>query len=136
MQTIIIILLIILLGITTFFGFLYYFGFRSLCLLIVGKDVQIEQQIKQKFEDITLIVKYYPAQKNEDMSQIIDMSQYEEKQIIGLTIFAQEQELFQIAQEITGSQNESEEILNILKEGFIIPHATLYELKGGLWVWH
>ena len=136
MQTIIIILLIILLGVTTFFGFLYYFGFRSLCLLIVGKDVQVKQQIKQKFEDITLIVKYYPAKRNEDMSQVVDMSQYEEKQIIGLTIFAQEQELFQIAQEITGSQEESEEILDILKTGFIIPHAVLYELKGGLWVWY
>ena len=131
------IIAIIVLSILLCFSFIaniiFYIGFKNLYILTMGKTIDLKKEVKQKFENITLIVKYIPSR--EDMTQIIDMSQYEEKQIIGLTIFAQEQELYAVAQQLIQSPQESEEIMEMLREGFIVPHATLYQLKDGVWIW-
>ena len=131
------IIAIIVLSILLCFSFItniiFYIGFKNLYILTMGKTIDLKKEIKQKFENITLIVKYIPSK--EDMTQIIDMSQYEEKQIIGLTIFAQEQVLYAVAQQLIQSPQESEEIMEMLREGFIVPHATLYQLKDGVWIW-
>ena len=128
-----IIILSILLLFSIFINIIFFLGFKNLYLLQMDKENILKtSKIIQQFEDITLIVNYMVSTT---WGQIVDMSQYEKKQIIGLTIFAQEQELFKVAQEITGSKEESEGIMDILKQGFVVPHTTLYQLEEGLWIW-
>ena len=126
-----IIILSVLLLFSIFINIIFFLGFKKMYEMTFHTITE-PMKIIQQFEDVTLIVSYITAKT---WAQVIDMSQYEEKKIIGLTVFAQEKDFLEIAQEVTGSSDESEGILEKLKQGFIVPHANLYQLEEGMWIW-
>ena len=126
-----IIILSVLFLCSIFINIIFFLGFKKMYEMTFGTTEPMK--IIQQFEDVTLIVSYITAKA---WAQAVDMSQYEEKKTIGLTVFAQEKEFLEIAEEITGSREESEGIIEMLKQGFVVPHANLYQLEEGLWIWN
>ena len=83
---------------------------NSIILWIEGRDVD-ENIIKQIYEHVNLIVNFAPG---ENGNVVYDISEYENKNVIGLTYFMKE---------CDNSQNG------------IMLDVTVCQFKNGVWVW-
>lgn len=111
-----------------------------------------ESQILQKFEDVFLIIMMVPD--NSNRVQMVDTSLYMKNRVIALTMFVQPQQynyykkqfVNEIREEVERQipEEEQEALEEILAEEslenrfgkLVRPHATLIQLKSGLWRWY
>lgn len=91
-----------------------------------------EEEIFNKFEDVNLFI---TIEKSDQKAILYDISLYEKNHIIGLTRFAQEQELNEFTRMYKEMGFSQEDIDMIINEIVIIPHSTVYQLKNGDWLW-
>lgn len=123
-----------------------------------------DEEIMEKFEDVSLICRTVPSE-NDEMMQVFDTSLYKKNKIIGLTYFVPEQTLNEVnsslkdndammkkirrkleemGAEFSDTEEEKayfQEIVNRAMEYENVQqvprleHCTVYHLKDGRWIW-
>lgn len=123
-----------------------------------------EEDIQEKFEDVSLVCRTVPS-KDGEMMQVFDTSLYMKNKIIGLTYFVPEQELQDVNSELrnnsdilrkirrkleemgaefTDTEEEQEYFQEIVNRAIeyekreevpILEHCTVCHLKDGRWIW-
>ena len=123
-----------------------------------------EEDILEKFEDVSLVCQTLPT-KDGEMMQVFDTSLYMKNKIIGLTYFVPEQDLQDVnnslrnnsdilrkirrkleemGAEFTDTEEEQEYFQEIVNRAIeyekreevpILEHCTVCHLKDGRWIW-
>lgn len=106
-----------------------------------------EGMYEKKYPHADLIIDLEPENES-GIREIYDVSNYEKNRIIGLTQFVPQQELdsLEAASNIAIraffededeelNEEELDELFDEVTSGTIIPDVTVYQLKGGQWLW-
>lgn len=121
--------------------------FDELAFIQGDNNTILQQEIKQKFEDTTLI--YNVEKGTTDYAIIVDTSKYLKNNLIGLTYLVPAHEYEQLAKDVIKNikdkvkdkYNEDiepqwlEDSVHDTMDGVVIPHCDIYQLKNGRWIW-